>query len=111
MRGADPGKIALDNPRVKSVHDLRTRAAGQTIFVQMHLEMDRTLPLREAPTKSADAVEVAIMTAFPGAEVIIHEDPAGIEEIRKPFERRRRRRGDWSLIHINETCAPIGVIY
>jgi ferrous-iron efflux pump FieF len=79
-------KIALDNPRVKSVHDLRTRAAGQAIFVQMHLEMDPELPLRVAH-EAADAVEVAIMAAFPGAEVIIHEDPAGVEEIRRPAGR------------------------
>ena len=28
----------------------------------------------------ADAVEADIRDAFPGAEVIIHQDPAGIEE-------------------------------
>jgi ferrous-iron efflux pump FieF len=84
--------IALENPRVKSVHDLRTRAAGQAIFVQMHLEMDPDLPLRIAH-EAADAVEVAVMTAFPGAEVIIHEDPAGVEEIRKPFERPAAAQG------------------
>jgi ferrous-iron efflux pump FieF len=84
--------IALANPRVKSVHDLRTRAAGQAIFVQMHLEMDPDLPLRIAH-EAADAVEVAVMRAFPGAEVIIHEDPAGVEEIRKPFERPAAAQG------------------
>ena len=79
-------KIALNHPRVMSVHDLRTRAAGRSIFVQMHLEMDPEMLLREAH-EVADAVELAIMAEFPGAEVIIHEDPAGIEEPRKPFER------------------------
>jgi ferrous-iron efflux pump FieF len=89
---ADIRKIALANPRVKSVHDLRTRAAGQAIFVQMHLEMDPDLPLRIAH-EAADAVEVAVMAAFPGAEVIIHEDPAGVEEIRKSFERPAAAQG------------------
>ena len=79
-------QIALAEPRVKSVHDLRTRAAGTAIFVQMHLEMDPDMALRDAH-EAADAVEVAIMAAFPGAEVIIHEDPAGVEEARRPFER------------------------
>jgi ferrous-iron efflux pump FieF len=79
-------KIALNHPRVMSVHDLRTRAAGRSIFMQMHLEMDPEMLLREAH-EVADAVELAIMAEFPGAEVIIHEDPAGIEEPRKPFER------------------------
>jgi ferrous-iron efflux pump FieF len=78
--------IALSNPRVRSVHDLRTRAAGRSIFVQMHMEMDPDMLLREAH-EVADAVELAVMAEFPGAEVIIHEDPAGVEEPRKPFER------------------------
>jgi ferrous-iron efflux pump FieF len=79
-------QIAQDHPRVRSVHDLRTRAAGRSIFVQMHVEMDPEMLLREAH-EVADAVELAVMAEFPGAEVIIHEDPAGIEEPRKPFER------------------------
>jgi ferrous-iron efflux pump FieF len=84
--------IALANPRVKSVHDLRTRAAGQSIFVQMHLVMDPELTLRVAH-EAADAVEVAIMTAFPGAEVIVHEDPAGVVEIHPPFGQAAARSG------------------
>jgi hypothetical protein len=38
-------------------------------------------------------VEVAVMAAFPGAEVIIHEDPAGVEDTRKPFERPAAAQG------------------
>jgi ferrous-iron efflux pump FieF len=63
---ADIRKIALANPRVKSVHDLRTRAAGQAIFVQMHLEMDPDLPLRVAH-EAADAVKWS-HDGVPGAE-------------------------------------------
>ncbi len=85
-------EIALANPRVKSVHDLRTRAAGQSIFVQMHLVMDPELTLRVAH-EAADAVEVAVMTAFPGAEVIVHEDPAGVVEIHPPFGQSASRPG------------------
>lgn len=85
-------EIALANPRVKSVHDLRTRAAGQSIFVQMHLVMDPELTLRVAH-EAADAVEVAVMTAFPGAEVIVHEDPAGVVEIHPPFGQPAARPG------------------
>jgi len=33
----------------------------------------------------ADAVEAEIQAAFPGAEIIIHEDPAGIAEPRSDF--------------------------
>jgi ferrous-iron efflux pump FieF len=76
--------IALANPGVRAVHDLRTRAAGPTVFVQMHLEVDGKLTLVEAHT-IADAVEEQIRTAYPGAEIIIHEDPAGIVEPRPVY--------------------------
>jgi len=33
----------------------------------------------------SDAVEASIMDAFPNAEVLIHEDPEGIEEERAVF--------------------------
>jgi ferrous-iron efflux pump FieF len=76
--------LALANPAVRSVHDLRTRASGPTIFVQMHLEMDPDMRLDQAHAV-ADAVEAAIEGAFPGAEVIIHEDPAGLPEPRRIY--------------------------
>jgi ferrous-iron efflux pump FieF len=79
-------QLALAQPRVNAVHDLRTRAAGHAIFVQLHLEMDADMPLREAHA-IADAVEMSIMAAFPGAEVIVHQDPAGVEEPRRSFAR------------------------
>ncbi len=74
-------EIALEQPLVLSLHDLRTRSAGPNVFIQLHLEMDGTLSLFEAHA-AADAVEVELMRAFPGAEVIIHQDPAGVDERR-----------------------------
>lgn len=74
-------EIALAHPQVSALHDLRTRAAGPNVFVQLHLEMDGRLSLFDAHAV-ADAVEVELMQAFPGAEVIIHQDPAGIREER-----------------------------
>ncbi len=59
---------------VRGVHDLRTRQAGQVPFVQLHLELDGDLPLREAHAV-ADEVDAAIRELLPGAEVIIHQDP------------------------------------
>ncbi len=69
--------IALSNPAVRAVHDLRTRAAGPTIFVQLHLEMEGGLTLRAAHDVS-DSVESQIQAAFPDAEILIHQDPAGV---------------------------------
>jgi ferrous-iron efflux pump FieF len=72
-------RIAEAHPEVKSVHDLKTRAAGPTSFVQMHIEMDPAMPLSRAHAVS-DEVEKKILEAFPTTEVIIHQDPEGIEE-------------------------------
>jgi ferrous-iron efflux pump FieF len=77
-------EIALAHPQVTAVHDLRTRAAGPSAFIQVHLEMDGRLALAEAH-RISDAVEAQILAAFPRAEVIIHQDPEGIEEPRASF--------------------------
>jgi ferrous-iron efflux pump FieF len=81
-------KIALAHPQVRAVHDLRTRAAGPSAFVQIHLEMDGDLTLKEAH-RISDAVEAEIVAAFPNAEVLIHQDPEGVEEFRSSFPPRR----------------------
>jgi ferrous-iron efflux pump FieF len=79
--------IAQAHPEVTAVHDLRTRAAGPTAFIQVHLEMDGNMALAEAHRVS-DEVEAALLEAFPHTEVIIHQDPAGIEEPRQSFPAR-----------------------
>jgi ferrous-iron efflux pump FieF len=71
--------IARGFADVRDVHDLRTRANGSSIHVQLHLEMDGALSLARAHD-AADAVEAAIAAAFPGADVIAHMDPSGVEE-------------------------------
>jgi ferrous-iron efflux pump FieF len=76
--------IALSNPRVRNLHDLRTRRSGPNRFIQMHLEMDGAMSLVEAHAL-ADEVEIAILREFPDAEVIIHEDPEGVTEERPHF--------------------------
>jgi ferrous-iron efflux pump FieF len=76
--------IAQAHPEVTAVHDLRTRAAGPMAFIQVHLEMDGSMTLAEAHRVS-DEVEAALLEAFPHTEVIIHQDPAGIEEPRQSF--------------------------
>jgi ferrous-iron efflux pump FieF len=67
-------ELAFSRPEVLGIHDVRTRQAGHQYFVQLHLELDDELPLRRAHAV-ADAVENAITSAFPGAEVIVHQDP------------------------------------
>ena len=76
--------IAMANAGVQQVHDLRTRASGRMVFIQLHLEMNGAMTLEEAHVV-ADSVEAEIIAAFPGAEVMIHEDPAGVQEKRARF--------------------------
>ena len=79
---ADIVAIALKNPNVSGVHDLRTRQSGQAKFIQLHLEMDGELPLIKSHA-IADNVEDAICKHFPDAEVIVHQDPASLVENQK----------------------------
>ncbi len=76
--------IARAHPEVHGLHDLRTRRSGLTTFIQLHLEMDDNLPLIEAH-RIADEVEAEIRAAFPGAEIIIHQDPASLMEPQPEF--------------------------
>jgi ferrous-iron efflux pump FieF len=77
--------IARAHPDVRNVHDLRTRSSGQQQFIQLHLELDGDMPLRRAHDISDD-VEAQIRDAFPKADVIIHQDPAGIAEPHLAFD-------------------------
>ena len=74
--------IVEAHPEVRGVHDLRTRSAGRIDFVEMHLELDGSMPLVKAH-RISDEVEAAVIAAMPGADVVIHQDPAGIVEVQQ----------------------------
>jgi ferrous-iron efflux pump FieF len=71
--------IVRTNPEVLGLHELRTRQAGQDRFIQFHLDLEPKISLQDAH-RISDAVEASLMEAFPGAEVIIHQDPLGAED-------------------------------
>jgi ferrous-iron efflux pump FieF len=73
--------IVLAHDEVRAMHDLRTRTSGNTSFIQLHLELDGDMTLRRAH-EIADQVEAELRAAFPGADVLIHQDPAGLDEPR-----------------------------
>ena len=75
-------EIIHAHPHVHDMHDLRTRQSGTQKFIQCHVEMDPTLTLMQAHHIS-DEIEASIMKAFPEAEVLIHQDPAGYEDVSK----------------------------
>lgn len=62
---------------VLGVHELRTRMSGPVRFIQLHLELDDNMPLIEAH-RIADDVEDKLLDAFPGADVLIHQDPYSV---------------------------------
>lgn len=82
---AEIKRIILSHPLVLGLHDLRTRRAGTIMFIQCHIELDGDITLNMAH-RISDAVEASIMQAFPMAEVLIHQDPEGHEEL-TPLER------------------------
>jgi ferrous-iron efflux pump FieF len=86
-RRADPAliegvaAIARDWPGLHGFHDLKTRTAGSRVFVNIHIELDGDLPLREAHDIGA-GLRRAIIHAYPQADVIIHKDVARASESR-----------------------------
>jgi ferrous-iron efflux pump FieF len=71
-------KIIRTYKQVLGIHELKTRYAGNKVFIQFHLEMDNTSSLVEAH-RLGDKITEDILTVFPGAEIIIRQDP-GIQE-------------------------------
>lgn len=75
-------QIITSHKDVKGFHDLKTRHSGSKPIIQFHLEMDGEVSLYEAHT-IAEAVETLIKQKFKNAEVIIHQDPEGVNEKRE----------------------------
>lgn len=78
-------QIALDNPEVLGLHDLRTRYGGSYYIVQFHLDLARDISLWRSH-EILDAVEERIHQEFPDCEIIIHADPLGIREAKDNFD-------------------------
>lgn len=76
--------IAEAHPEVRGVHDMRTRSSGPQVFIQFHMEFDGKMPLHQVHIIS-ESVMHEIQSVFPNAEVIIHEDPEGVDEPRAVF--------------------------
>jgi cation diffusion facilitator family transporter len=71
--------LMTDDPRVRDVHQLRTRASGPYIHIQMHAELDPALSLVEAHQVMV-AAERRVLKAYPSADIIVHPDPRGAAE-------------------------------
>ncbi len=62
------------DPRVRGVHQLRTRASGPYVHIQLHAELDPDMTLEQAHEVVVEA-ENRVLEAFPAADIIIHPDP------------------------------------
>ncbi len=65
----------------RGIHDLRTRDLGGIYMFEFHLELDGALSLYHAH-ELTDVVDNKIKDLYPGSQVIIHQDPAGLDEER-----------------------------
>jgi len=72
---ANLAEIIEASPQVFGYHDLKTRTAGTTLFVQVHIELDEAQSLRAAHD-IGKALKRKIRDAYPLADVIIHKDLA-----------------------------------
>tara|TARA_B110000503_G_scaffold53258_1_gene85704 strand:- start:30393 stop:31286 length:894 start_codon:yes stop_codon:yes gene_type:complete len=70
-------QLALTQPLVLGMHDLRSRQSGHMQFIQLHLDLQEDMLLMHAHDV-ADALEQRIIEAFPYADVIIHLDPVSV---------------------------------
>lgn len=87
MADADRDRIVATvraHADARALHDLRTRLAGTQAFIQFHLELDPEISLRTAH-RISDEIEASLLAQFPGAEIIIHQDPAGEPELNAPY--------------------------
>ena len=68
--------LVLEDPQIRGVHRLRTRASGEAWMVQMHADLPARLTLAKAHA-ILEAAEARIRAAYPQADIIIHPDPSG----------------------------------
>jgi ferrous-iron efflux pump FieF len=80
--------IVRRHPEVRGVHELRTRSAGLTKFIQLHIVLDPTMPLGDAHIVG-DRVQAALQSAFPQAEIILHVDGWDDHALHAPATRNR----------------------
>ncbi|MFB1487263.1 MULTISPECIES: cation diffusion facilitator family transporter [unclassified Thiocapsa] len=71
--------LAASVPGVLGVHGLRTRRSGQSLIIQLHLELDDAMPLLAAHQVALD-VEARIRVEHPDSDITIHQDPVSLGE-------------------------------
>ncbi|MDD5586626.1 MAG: cation diffusion facilitator family transporter [Alphaproteobacteria bacterium] len=73
--------VAMMQEGVRGLHDLRTRSDSGRAFIELHLEVDPEITVRAAHDIAENVME-KINRVFPNADVLVHQDPLGVEEKR-----------------------------
>ncbi|MBL8646274.1 MAG: cation diffusion facilitator family transporter [Sphingosinicella sp.] len=63
-------------PGVEGIHELKTRHAGHTDFIQFHIWVDPHMTV-QAAHDIVDVIEARVLEAFPGSDILVHVDPSG----------------------------------
>ena len=84
--------LAAHKDQIRGFHRLRTRRAGATRHVDMHLLVDSHLTVEQSH-EITEALEHEIEAQLPGATVVIHLEPDDGRH-RGPLEEMARRRPD-----------------
>jgi ferrous-iron efflux pump FieF len=73
--------IVLETDGVLGMHDFRSRSLGDIYFVELHLELDGNISLYSAHDLT-NIVEKKITESYPNSQILIHQDPYGVNEER-----------------------------
>lgn len=75
----------VERREIEGYHGVKTRTAGRTLFLEIHVELPGDMPLRDAHERG-NAVRDAIQEAEPDAQVLVHIDVERDEPV-APSER------------------------
>ena len=67
-------ELARMNLPIRGFHHLRTRKAGATRFVELHIVLDNNMSIQESH-RISDQIAAKIREQFPDTQVAVHEEP------------------------------------
>lgn len=74
-------QIVSETKGVFGMHDFRSRSLGDIYYIELHLEMEGSIPLSVAHDLT-NIVEQKIINIYPNSQILIHQDPYGVKEDR-----------------------------
>ncbi len=85
--------VALAHPMVQGVKDLRTRASGPHVHIQMRLDLDDSLSLKDAHDVILHT-EKELMGIYQAADILIHPHPVGCDHAHGNIRFRDKKDGE-----------------